>query len=251
MEIIAHRGYSYKAPENTIAAFDLALESGFPHMEFDVQLTADDVPVVIHDETVDRTTDGSGDVANMSLNQISKLDAGAWFRRGEQRQCHRQGIPTLNEVLQRYSKKTHLYIELKSMQSNLPLCVVSSLDDNGWLENTTKDVISVPGISIFSFHLEQIRRSKLLIPQISHCWLIRRLDSPAVETVIKYDMQGLIPHVRGINSSGIAEAHSAGVRVATWGIDTLEELDSVAQLGVFGAIVDWPSQASDFLASKP
>jgi len=77
--LIAHRGYSSEAPENTFAAFDLAIERGYRHIEFDVQLSRDGVPVIIHDETLERTTSGVGLVAEHSYAELAKLEAGSWF----------------------------------------------------------------------------------------------------------------------------------------------------------------------------
>src|SRR5262247_3042575 len=96
--IIAHRGASSYAPENTIAAFDLALQMGAHHLELDVHLTCDDHLVVIHDDAVDRTTNGTGPVASQTLAVLQMLDAGAWF--GEAFAGAR--IPTLADVLTRY-----------------------------------------------------------------------------------------------------------------------------------------------------
>ncbi len=80
--MIAHRGFSSRAPENTIAAFDLAIDAGFDNIELDVHLSADGVPVVIHDDALDRTTDGSGQVSSLTLPELRALDAGAWFGDG-------------------------------------------------------------------------------------------------------------------------------------------------------------------------
>ena len=79
MYIIAHRGSSSAAPENTIAAFDVAVEQGADYIELDVQMTMDQHVVVIHDDTVDRTTNGNGLVKSYTLDQLKKLDAGSWF----------------------------------------------------------------------------------------------------------------------------------------------------------------------------
>ena len=78
-QLIAHRGYSAIAPENTLSSFRLALEESIFGVEFDVHLAADGVPIIIHDTTVDRTTNGTGKVAEKSLAQLQSLDAGSWF----------------------------------------------------------------------------------------------------------------------------------------------------------------------------
>ena len=75
IEIIAHRGYSAERPENTIASFDLAVNSGFPLIELDTHLTLDKIPVVMHDSDVDRTTNGTGPINSLTLEEIKKLDA--------------------------------------------------------------------------------------------------------------------------------------------------------------------------------
>jgi glycerophosphoryl diester phosphodiesterase len=106
---IAHRGASAAAPANTMAAFEKALALGADGIELDVQLSADGVPVVIHDFTVDDTTDGSGKVARMTLAQLEQLDAGSYFDpafAGER-------IPTLEKVLEVMGNRLLLNIELK------------------------------------------------------------------------------------------------------------------------------------------
>lgn len=117
--VFAHRGASAHAPENTLAAFELALRQGADAVELDAKLTADGQVVVIHDQTVDRTTDGSGKVRELTLAEIRKLDAGSHFDvafRGEP-------VPTLEEVLKAIGQLTYVNIELTnyaSMTDKLP-----------------------------------------------------------------------------------------------------------------------------------
>lgn len=106
---IAHRGASAWAPENTVAAFDSALEVNCPAIEFDVRLTSDGVPVVIHDDTLDRTTNGSGRVAEASWLDILRLDAGSW----KQPRFAGARVPTLEEALQAICPMARPIIELK------------------------------------------------------------------------------------------------------------------------------------------
>ena len=111
--IWAHRGASAVAPENTCAAFAAAVAAGADGLELDVHLTRDRIPVVIHDETVERTTDGSGRVRDMSLAEIRCLDAGGWLSpcwRGEQ-------VPTLEAVLDRFGTEVRLNIEVKDVRA--------------------------------------------------------------------------------------------------------------------------------------
>ncbi|AFZ42335.1 glycerophosphoryl diester phosphodiesterase [Halothece sp. PCC 7418] len=112
--LIAHRGYSAIAPENTLASFQSALEQPIIGVEFDVHLSRDGVPVVIHDATVDRTTNGQGNVATKTVKELQSLDAGSWF----DPRFSQETIPTLSEVLELFaSSNVHLYIELKYPQT--------------------------------------------------------------------------------------------------------------------------------------
>lgn len=111
MEIFAHRGASGSRPENTMAAFREAAKLPIDGVEFDVHLSSDGVPVVIHDETVDRTTDGSGYVKDLTLNELKRLSAGCRFAD----EYSDERIPTLREVLKLFVDTPHrLNIELKS-----------------------------------------------------------------------------------------------------------------------------------------
>ena len=111
MKIFAHRGYSKKYPENTCVAFQKAAELNVYGVEFDVHLTADNQLVVIHDETINRTSNGSGFVKDMTLAELEKYDYGRWF----DEQFTGQKIPTLSEVLTIFAETQHvLNIEIKS-----------------------------------------------------------------------------------------------------------------------------------------
>jgi len=109
--LIAHRGYSAIAPENTLASFKAVLNQPVRGVEFDVHLSADEVPVIIHDATLNRTTDGEGKVAQTPIAQLRSFDAGSWFHPhfAEER------IPTLEEAIALFSPtEINLYIELKA-----------------------------------------------------------------------------------------------------------------------------------------
>ncbi|WP_246589887.1 glycerophosphodiester phosphodiesterase [Desertibacillus haloalkaliphilus] len=110
MEIFAHRGASSTHPENTLAAFEAAAKLGVDGIEFDVQLTKDEVPVVIHDFTIDRTTNGTGSIADLSLAELRQFSAGRWFAP----RFASELIPTLDDVLEwAQSYPLTLNIELK------------------------------------------------------------------------------------------------------------------------------------------
>lgn len=114
---VAHRGFSGKAPENTLAAFRMAMELPYvTWMEIDVQLTRDGVPVVIHDYSLDRTTNGHGKVKDMDWSQMRRLDAGGW----KNRSFRGERIPSLEEVLELSKERMRLNIELKNAGNLYP-----------------------------------------------------------------------------------------------------------------------------------
>lgn len=106
---IAHRGYKEKFPENTLSAFDAAVKNGARMIELDVSLTRDRKIVVIHDDTLERTTTGSGLVADHTLSELKALDAGSWFSP----EFENETIPTIEEVFEKFSQKTMINIEIK------------------------------------------------------------------------------------------------------------------------------------------
>ena len=128
--LFAHRGASQYAPENTLAAFELAIRQKADAIELDAKLTADGHVVVIHDQTADRTTIGTGNVANMELAQIKELDAGIHF----DIQFTGEKVPTLREVFFRCAKRIPINIELTNYASifdNLPEKVVTIVREYG------------------------------------------------------------------------------------------------------------------------
>lgn len=123
MHIYAHRGASAEQPENTLSSFVRAVELGCHGIELDVHLSRDGVPVVIHDSTVDRTTNGSGDVASLDLVDLKQLDAG-----------HGESIPTLRDVLDLVSGRVHVDIEVKAgAAAEAVLIEVASHPDLEWI----------------------------------------------------------------------------------------------------------------------
>ena len=107
---VAHRGASAYAPENTMEAFTLAVDQIADVIELDVQLTRDDEMVVMHDDRVERTTNGTGEVRAMTLREIQMLDAGGWFGP----QWHGARVPSLDEVLERFADRVWVDIEIKA-----------------------------------------------------------------------------------------------------------------------------------------
>ena len=253
--IIAHRGAPNHAPENTLAAFDVALALGFAHIELDAQLTRDGVPVVFHDDTLERTTDGSGPLATRTLAELKRLDAGAWFGpafRGER-------IPALEEVLVRYRGKAYLHLELKSEEPGLPSKVAELLVRTGWppVRAGGWHVAEPPGagegwpptgVTISSFHKAQLERMRPLLPKIPLAWLVRSLTPDVLDAARAADFQMACPRADSVSERDVEEASARGLRVRAWGLRDTAQLTRLTQCGVEGTTCDWPDLAREHLA---
>ena len=241
--LIAHRGFSSKAPENTLAAFDKAIGAGFTNIELDVQLSSDGMLVVIHDEGLDRTTDGQGLVAKTSLEELRKLDAGTWFGKN----FVNERIPTLREVLERYQNKAHLHIELKSTEPELANKVLREIKDTGWFYGENYKTFIVPGITITSFNFGQLERSLNLMPDIPHHWLLDSINTKNVSEALRIGLTGMCPIANKVSSEDVDLIHTNNLTARGWGVNSEFDLKKLVQDGAEGATVNWPDRAADFL----
>lgn len=199
---MAHRGWSGKAPENTMTAIRLALaEPAIKAMEIDVQLTRDGVPVVIHDFTLERTTNGKGLVKDHSLEELRELDAGSWF--GEKFAGER--IPTLEEVLVAVKGRCKLNIELKATSDLYPGIAekvlallekhdmkqevyVTSFDHDLIRHVRTLDQEIETGLIVYGrpvLMLEQMEEAGATILSMDYLYLTRELTAAAIEKGFK------------------------------------------------------------------
>lgn len=220
--VLGHRGASAYAPENTLAAFELAARHGADGIEFDVQLTADGWPVVIHDSRVDRTTNGCGQVPKLSLAELRSLDAGDG-----------QVVPTLDEVFEQLGQRFLLLnVEIKR----------SGLRSRG-IEATVADRIRV-------YHLEDRTIVSSFSPR--SLWLARRhLSSQTPVALIRapgwlkycywlFDGEADHPHHSMVNEKYMVWARKRGYRVHVWTVDDPVEAVRLADLGVHAIISNKP-----------
>ena len=230
IDSIAHRGANKEAPENTMPAFLAAYESGATHIECDIRLTADNVPIIIHDATLDRTTNGSGHVDQCTYKTIESLDAGSWFS------AKFKGIkvPKLEELLNWQKKHdVTLHLEIKPMNDKNILGGVNII-----LEQVHK-LANMDKIYLLSFHYDILKRLKELknsIPtvfSIDHfCGSqdIKDADNANCEQInIKYDH---------ICSEDIQDIHQAGLRVGVYTINKNEQIEQLMQSEVDAIYID-------------
>jgi glycerophosphoryl diester phosphodiesterase len=234
--IIAHRGASSYAPENTVAAFDLALQMGARHLELDVHLTCDDHLVVIHDDTVDRTTNGTGPVADQTLAALQMLDAGAWF--GEAFAGAR--IPTLAEVLTRYRGRAHLHIELKGHTAHLPQRTVDLVRAHGM----------APHVTFTSFQQAHLQTMRAYAPDLPTGWLVGAISDAVIAQAHALGCAQLCPHASLVTPGLVQRLHAEGLRVRAWGVANDALMRQVVEAGADGMTVNFPDKLFAYMADR-
>jgi glycerophosphoryl diester phosphodiesterase len=243
--IIAHRGDSAHRPENTLAAFAGALEVGADLVEFDVQLTRDGQVVVIHDPTVDRTTDGRGRVAEMTLAQLRALSAGYPSRFGA---AHRgERVPALGEALALLKDRARVMVEIK------PDAVTD--DAEGGVEARTIADVRKAGmekdVALLSFSRRALLRCRELAPEIVRGHLFQRAEPGEVLAGAREVASELVmPEKRMLTDELRARGREAGLKVATWVVDDPEELLRLARFDLYGVASNRPGVLLDAIREE-
>lgn len=225
MRSIAHRGASAYAPENTFAAFELALEMGADAIETDLRQTADGEIVLLHDETVDRTTDGSGPVTDLTLAELRRLDAGSWF--GERFAGER--VPTLAETLDHFGHRTRLVLELKAP------CEGAAL-------NQVREWGLLPNVVFTSFDLGILERLVAEEPQAACGYLTAAVQDGLLERLTQMGLSQVCPRAEIVGERLVARAHEAGLQVRAWGVRDEDTMQHLLDCGVDGMTVNWPDR---------
>jgi glycerophosphoryl diester phosphodiesterase len=207
--IIGHRGAAGYEPENTLRSFQKAIELGVDWIELDVRRTADGHIVVIHDDTVDRTTNGRGKVAEMTLAEIKRLDAG----KGEH-------VPTLQEVIDLAKGRVKMIIELKL--EGLEADVLNAVDQNGLFEESL----------ISSFHFYSLRRVKEISPGILTAAIASKLPIEFHRIHNSFLADSIFLRKDIVSRDLVDEAHRDGFLVCVWNVDDSAEVAKYADMDV-------------------
>jgi glycerophosphoryl diester phosphodiesterase len=261
--VIAHRGASAHAPENTLPAFELALERGAREIELDVRFSADLQMVVFHDDTLDRKTRWHGRVCHYSADELARVDVGEVFdARHPERERDFAGatIPRLEQVFAAVGERAHYHVELKGFDDLLPLRVMQAIDDFGLAERVT----------ITSFSMKPLRQVRRLHPDVPICLLLRDVADALRSAEFRPQLigaTGVEIHAHWIEEAARAGFQQVGIRAADfrpgttalaeglglsargWGVESPELLEGLIDLGAFGATVDWPSLALEIVAA--
>ena len=237
--IIAHRGDSANAPENTLAAFRLALANGADGIELDVMLSADQKLVVIHDDTLDRTTNGHGQVGKTPFAALRELDAGSWLKpefKGEP-------LSLLDEVFAELGGKFLINVELKNYKTpkdQLPELVVALVKKHGLGES----------VLLSSFNARNLPRAKALAPKI-------RTGLLTLPGVLGLPMRGFLgrrfgaddlnPYFKDVSARMVQSRHNLGQGVNVWTVDAPDDLRRMQAFGVDMIICNDPAHARQIL----
>jgi glycerophosphoryl diester phosphodiesterase len=227
---VAHRGYSAVAPENTLPALAAGVLAGATFIEFDVRTSADGVPVVIHDRTVDRTTDGSGTVDELTLDEIAGLDAGSWFSPA----YAGIGVPILTEVLDLLgpeSGRVELLLEIKppATAGQVEL-ILGHVGERRLLGRTV----------VQSFDPEVVRTVGEVVPEVRRGLLRHGFDDDQVTVAKDLGLDFCNPRLAAVleDPGTVAELRDNGVRVMPWTANDPRQWPALIEAGVAGLITD-------------
>jgi glycerophosphoryl diester phosphodiesterase len=244
--VVAHRGASGYAPENTMAAIKKAITMGVDMIEIDVQLSKDNEVVLMHDLTVDRTTNGKGKVRDLYLEEIKKLDAGKWFSSeflGEK-------VPTLEEVIQAINGQCKLLIEVKRVKSkkleieNKIVQLINKYNAYNWCIVQSFETQVIKNIQELD---KSIECHKLVTMNISVLPL--HIDSRIkTGTIYKYKtVQSINPYFKMLNKRKVNKIHSRGQKIITWTVNEQEDMKRMIEMGVDGIITNYPDRLIQLL----
>ncbi|MFD7308356.1 glycerophosphodiester phosphodiesterase [Promicromonospora sp. NPDC059942] len=243
--VIAHRGYSAVAPQNTLAAIEAACQAGVDHVEIDLQPTADGVGAVIHDETVDATTDGTGKVAALTSGEVFALDAGGYFAPA----FSGQRVPTLDDVLAVLARhpRTDLLLELKgAWNAEQVERVVATIDTAGFDRR----------VLVQSFWPGTVATVRDVAPHLPGGLLVS-FDPPGLLRLCeRLNVVACNPSVATIAGSPrlVSRLHAAGLRVMSWTANDPEAWTTLVTadsgIGVDGVITDRPERLTGWLEGR-
>lgn len=227
--VIAHRGASGHAPENTLAAFQRAVELGATFIETDLRVTRDGRFVAVHDDTLDRTTNGSGEV-EFTLDELQRLDAGLWFDRdfmGER-------IPTLAQILEFSSAHDVVfYLELKYR-------AVTGMDHA--LAAALRKAQNAGRIVVISFDPDTLAPLRRIEPSIMLGLLVEDGDASCIQAAQGLGARQLCPRSSLVTPELLDQAHQVDLKVATWTVNSAAAMRSMISAGVDGIMTDFPDR---------
>ena len=240
VKIIAHRGASGLAPENTIAAINKALEYNVDRIEIDVHQTKDNKIVVMHDHTLDRTTNGSGEIKQFTYNDLIKLDAGSWFAP----KFKNEKIPLLDDVLKIVNGKSELIIEIKlgsKYYPNIERNIIDVIRKNNALDWCIIHSFDTQILEKIHRIEPNIRLQKILFGKLSFIPIIisnkiEYYDFDKYPFITEYNI-----NYNFANKRIIDKLHKLGKKVNVWTVNNENKINKLINLKIDGIITNYPN----------
>jgi len=229
---IAHRGYRQKYPENTLAAFQAAVEAGAPMIELDVMFSRDRKPVVIHDATVDRTTNGRGAVGDYTMEELKQLDAGSWF----DAKFADQRLPELSEVLDLVNGRAYVNIEIKAnaYENHHPPDAIEKQVVAMIRKKNLQDFVLLSSFEIDILAQVAAMQNPPAIALIANSPASKRI----VEICTHLKAFSWHPEQSIVTPQQVDMMHAAGIKVFPYNVDAFEEYMKMIDMKVDGVITN-------------
>lgn len=229
--VIGHRGAKGYAPENTVPSFEKGIECRANMVEFDVRLTRDGQIVIMHDAMVDRTTNGTGFVSQLTLKEIKKLNAGTWFSpkfKGSK-------VPTLEEAIASIKGRAKFDIEIKK-DPHSNEAIEEKLVDEILKNNILNDTV------VISFDLSSLKRIKEIEPHLKVGFLVSQDYGfeRGLREILAIGGEEIHPEYFRLTVYSVSKAHRNGVQVRTWNPNDKNEMSKLIKMGVDGIGTDFP-----------
>jgi glycerophosphoryl diester phosphodiesterase len=245
--IIAHRGASGYAPENTMAAFEAAVAMGATEVETDVALTRDGHLLLFHDFTLERTTNGAGLPEDYTLEELKRLDAGSWTdpRLSWDRDYGGERLITLEELLDRFGDALTYHIEIKKPMHRLVPALIKAITDRG-----LKDRVFICAVE----QEASLKQAQALAPGIRIAWApeaLLRDDPPRAIREAAANGFAMVTLNASNQSRELVElAHSLGIEARSSGISSREKMIAAAEIGCNGMTINWPDWLIEYTAAQ-
>lgn len=253
---VAHRGASGHAPEHTLAAYELGEQMKGDYIEVDLQMTEDGVLIAMHDDTVDRTTDGSGFVKDMTLAEIKQLDAGSWFNEAYPDKAKPEyaglTVPTLEEVIEEFGRGSRYYIETKApnVYPGMEEELLRVLDKHKLIGENARS----SKVLIQSFSADSLLKMHELDPEVP---LIHLISYSGLATITDQEISAIKEYALGIGTSytSIDEEYVKKIRendllIHPYLVNSKADMERLLDWGVTGMFTDFPDRLDEVLKSR-
>jgi glycerophosphoryl diester phosphodiesterase len=245
--IIGHRGASAVAPENTMAAFREAIAAGCDGIEFDVRLTRDGIPVIIHDNTLRRTAGLTARVADLTWAELEQVDVGSWFARSRNLapgSFANETVPSVDQLLTLFKSNDLLIVlEMKceSPSEHRPLAKACCrlIDEHSLKRRVIVECFDLAALPVVKSIDPEIKTAALFEPRISTPSVL--FDQSILDQAIAVGASVLAPHHRLARESLVAKAKSAGLQIAVWTVDDAAWIAHARSIGVDALITNDPA----------